>query len=90
MRDRLVHLSHKLESRGYLPSIGAVQTGPVMKFAHCPYLEIAAQNPLLCRFDVALLETALECDVRLVSSITSGDTHCRLLVTDEIDALKHS
>lgn len=89
-RDRLVQLSSVLESRGYLPSVETTQSGSTMQFANCPYREIAGESPWLCRFDVTLVELALGCDVRLVSSISAGDTRCRLLVGDEIDAVRRS
>jgi len=70
-----------LEARGYYPSLEEAATGTVVVLANCPYLEVARAMPLFCRFDVALLESALGARVSAETSIANHDPSCRLLIS---------
>ena len=83
--DRLGHVTGLLEARGYLPWVQISQGDVFIRFANCPYFEVARQVPSLCCFDVELLRDALGCDVWLEARITSGDAPCRLRVADDVD-----
>lgn len=88
--DRLRHLSAFLEAKGYLPSVQALHDHLLVRFANCPYLEVASQVPSLCRFDVEFLRVALGCEVRLEARITSDESGCRLRAAAVVDAMAHS
>ena len=70
-----------LEARGYYPSLDEVESGTVVVLANCPYLEVARAMPHFCRFDVALLESALGARVSAETSIAKHDPSCRLRIS---------
>jgi predicted ArsR family transcriptional regulator len=70
-----------LENRGYYPSLEDSRDGTVVVLSNCPYLEVARAMPQFCRFDVALLESALGARVIAETSIAAHDQSCRLRIT---------
>ena len=43
---------------------------------NCPYLHVAEHSPEVCEMEVTFLKKALSAQVRLVSSVVSGDSNC--------------
>ena len=70
-----------LEARGYFPSLEDDEFGSVVVLANCPYLEVARATPEFCRFDVALLQSALGAKVIPEANIALNDPACRLRIT---------
>lgn len=80
-RSRLSALIRFLEARGYYPSVDESAEGTVVVLANCPYLEVARAMPHFCRFDVALLESALEASVSVEASIAEHQPACRMRIS---------
>jgi len=77
-RSRLETTLKFLEARGYFPSLEETDGASVVVLANCPYLEVARAQPHFCRFDIALLESALGTRVHADASIATRDPACRL------------
>jgi predicted ArsR family transcriptional regulator len=77
-RSRLEAAVSFLEARGYYPSLEMNQDGALIVLANCPYLEVARARPQFCRFDIALLESALGVGVTVESNIAAHEAACRL------------
>jgi predicted ArsR family transcriptional regulator len=73
-----------LEARGYYPSLDEAGGGTVVVLANCPYHEVARAMPHFCRFDVALLESALGARVSAETSIAKHDPSCRLRISPAV------
>ncbi|MFQ5873261.1 MAG: helix-turn-helix transcriptional regulator [Dehalococcoidia bacterium] len=48
----------------------------VLTAYNCPYLHVAEHSPEICGMEVAFLKNVLSAQVKLVSSVTSGDPNC--------------
>lgn len=77
LADRLRHTASFLSSHGYMARCEQVDGSPEVTFSNCPYYHLACQVPLLCSYDRALVENALDLSMRLDSRIIQGDAVCR-------------
>ena len=72
LTQRLVTAVRRLEPLGYTPRWEARPQGPQMVLGRCPYAEIIADHPELCRMDAHLLQVLLAVQVEQTAKLQPG------------------
>ncbi len=70
--QRLVAAVQRLAPLGYRPRWEARPNRPQVVFGHCPYADIIADHPQLCRMDAHMLETLLAVPVEQITKLQPG------------------
>lgn len=71
--QRLVNAMRRLEQLNYLPRWEALPNGPEVILGHCPFSDIIADHPELCRMDALLLERLLGTSVAQIEKLARND-----------------
>lgn len=80
---RITHLMEHLNRIGYLARWEVHSAGPIIIFEHCPYAEIVAAHPELCRMDGLLLARKLGVGVEQTARLektSRGTSYCQFLI----------
>lgn len=77
--ERLAAVTKKMVELGYDASATTDATQPVIEAQNCVFHQIAIRSPEVCRFDLAMLETAMGARVEHRACMAKGDAKCRFV-----------
>ncbi len=80
LTQRLISAAKTLNEMSYKVSWEAHREAPTLKFSHCPYASLVDSFPELCKIDLFLLETLMQCPVEVLAirqPSPTGEATCR-------------
>lgn len=84
--ERLQQLAEEMSGLGYHAHFqkpeNDVNAPPEIIAYNCVFHEIATQHPSVCKFDIALIESATGSKIDHASCMLRGGTCCRFIMTD--------
>lgn len=81
--QRLMEIVQRFEPLGYQPTWEATPSGPQIHLHRCPFAEIIADHPELCRMDAAAMESLLSQQIhqsRKLEPDTEGLPRCTFVL----------
>lgn len=74
--ERIAAVTKKMVELGYDASAATDPIQPVIEAHNCVFHQIAQRSPEICRFDLAMLETAMGARVEHRACMAKGDAKC--------------
>lgn len=82
--ERFVRLKDSLHEHGFDVELGQQSGLPILRENHCPYLELATQDPAICELEHAVFEEALGMRIERTNCCLDGHHCCEFTPVAEI------
>lgn len=82
--ERLREFANILEEGGYFPELERDGNSAILRFFHCPFMDVAAAHPEVCDAEVRCMARVLQ-GVRIerIAHMFEGDGHCVFRIMPE-------